>query len=83
MTSNAVRHPDTWNFYREEARNIMEEPDLCHLGNYRIPVPDKSGNFIYANEVTELWRLFILAWYRPALNSPSVYGRIQYIVQNF
>lgn len=83
--SNKELHPEAWKFYIEQARNIKEEPDLVHLGNYRIPVPDGSGNFIYADEVEFLWARFIKAWYDPALglNSPSVYGKIQYIVEKF
>lgn len=83
--SNSVKHPEAWKFYIEQARNIMEEPDLVHMGNYRIPVPDMSGNFIYADSVEVLWSKFIRIWYEPklGLNSPSVYGKIQYIVETF
>lgn len=81
--SNAVNHPEAWEFYVEQARNITKEPDLNHLGNYRIPVPDMSGNFIYADNVGHLWSQFIEAWYKPSLHSHSVRGKIQYIVENF
>lgn len=80
---NSIKHPEAWKFYIDQARNIMEEPDLKKLGNYRIPVPDKSGNFIYADTVEELWGNFIQQWYKPKLNSESLYGKIQYIVENF
>lgn len=80
---NSVKHPEAWNFFEEHARNIMQEPDLVHLGNYRIPVPDRSGNFIYTKTVEELWSRFIEFWYKIGINSPSMYGKIQYIVQNF
>jgi hypothetical protein len=81
--SNSELHPEAWAFYVEEARNIMGEPDLVQLGNYRIPVPNMSGDFIYANTVESLWCQFIREWYRPQRNSHSVYGQIQYIVQTF
>ena len=85
IKSNRLKYPEAWKFYEEQARNIMEEDDLNHLGNYRIPVPDQSGNFIYTKSVEDLWSKFIHAWYDPklGLNSPSVYGKIQYIVEKF
>lgn len=62
----------------------MEEPDLVHLGNYRIPIPDMSGNFRYADTPEELWSKFIRDWYWiEGLNAPTVRGKIQYIVKNF
>ncbi len=81
--SNKERYPDAWEFFIEQARNIEEEPEINHLGKYSIPVPDKSGNFIYANDVGNLWVQFIKAWEKPSLTSHSVKGKIQYIVQNF
>lgn len=81
--SNAIKHPEAWNFFIEQARNV-EDTDVGYLGKYRIPVPDKSGNFIYAKDTGELWRLFIDAWYNiESLNAPTVRGKIQYIVNNF
>lgn len=47
--SNSQKHPEAWNFFIEQARNV-ENTDVEFLGKYRIPVPDKSGNFIYAND---------------------------------
>lgn len=76
-------YPEAWKFYVEHARNISGEPHLNHLGNYRIPEPNQSGNFIYANVVEELWSSFIRKWYEPNLRSESLHGKIQYIVQNF
>lgn len=61
----------------------MDEHELNHLGNYRIPIPDMSGNFIYADTVTQLWVRFMQEWEKPRLDSPSIKGKIQYIVQNF
>ena len=80
--SNSEEYPEAWAFYIEEARNIMDVPELNELGNYRIPVPDRSGTFFYADEVTELWLKFIKSFYEVRFNSESVYGKIQYIVQN-
>jgi len=83
MANNAKEHPEAWRFFIEHARNIKKEKELKHLGLYRIPVPDQSGNFIYANDTGILWYRFIQEWYKVGINSPSVYGKIQYIVQNF
>lgn len=80
---NSEAHPEAWRFYTKQARNIEQEEDINHLGNYRIPVPDQSGSFIYAQNVEELWSKFIQSWYKWDLNSPSVYGKIQYIVNTF
>ena len=81
--SNSVLHPEAWAFYEEQVRNISGT-HLSHLGNYRIPVPDMSGDFIYASTVESLWCQFIRVWYElKGLNAPTVYGKIQYIVENF
>jgi hypothetical protein len=48
-----------------------------------IANPDKSGSFIFTDTVEDLWYKFITAWHKPSLNSPSVYGKVQHIVNNF
>lgn len=53
------------------------------FGKYRISRPDRSGDFIYADCPDILFANFKNVFYRPSLNSESVYGKIQYIVQNF
>lgn len=80
---NSKKYPEAWEFYINHARNITQESDLIHLGNYRISEPNRSGKFIYANTVEELWLKFIKSWYDVNFNSESVHGKIQYIVQNF
>lgn len=80
---NSVLHPEAWEFYVEQARNITGEPELNRFGNYRIPKPNMSGDFIYAMTPEELWSCFIRAWYEPDPRSHSVYGKIQYIVTHF
>lgn len=47
--SNSELYPEVWKIFVEQARNISEEKDICHLGTYRIPNPDKSGNFLYSD----------------------------------
>lgn len=79
---NSELYPEAWAFFIEHARNITET-EIAHLGNYSIPKPDKSGDFIYHNDVGMLFQLFKDEFYKPAPNSPSVYGKIQYIVENF
>lgn len=80
--NNAELHPEAWEFYLEQARNIMDT-DLKDLGNYRIPKPNMSGDFIYAWDVGILWMKFIEEWYKPQHNSHSVFGQIQYVVETF
>lgn len=82
--SNKDKYPEAWNFYVREARNIQEESDLNRLGNYRIPKPDKSGKFIYAETIEQLWSRFIIIWHTiTSLNAPTCRGKIQYITQVF
>lgn len=80
---NSERYPDAWQFYIENSRNIINEPELNSLGNYRIPEPNESGNFIYADTIESLWSKFINFWFLPDINSASVYGKIQGIIERF
>lgn len=82
-TSNAILYPEAWKFFIEQARNIEEEYDINYLGKYRIPEPNRSGKFIYTDTVENLWFEFHKKWNEPNLNSESVIGKIQYIVNNF
>ncbi len=79
---NSEKHPEAWKFYIKHARN-MEGEEEEKIGKYRIPRPDRSGEFIYSECVEGLWRKFIEAWYTPDLNSECVRSKIQYIVNNF
>jgi hypothetical protein len=82
--NNSEQHPEAWDFYEEQARNISDENSINHLGNYRIPNPDMSGKFVYATNVEILWQKFIREWYSiESLNAPTVRGKIQYITNNF
>ena len=80
--SNKEKYPEAWAFYVEHARNMMEEN---YEFNYRIPIPDLSGNFINADTPEQLWSRFIRSWFntKQGLNSPSIYEKIQYIVNTF
>lgn len=82
--NNSEKHPEAWDFYIKHARN-MEGTDEEYLGKYRIPDPSvgMTISFLHADDVTELWSKFIEAWYKDSLNSLSVRGKIQYIVNNF
>lgn len=80
--SNADKYPEAWKFFIEHARNIENEKDLPNY-KYRIPTPDMSGNFIYHDHPGNLFHLFREEFYKPRLNSPSLYGKIQYIVNTF
>lgn len=79
--SNKVRYPEAWAFFIEHARNLEEEPEFTY--KYRIPKPDMSGDFLYANTIEYLWISFKEEFYKPRLESHSVYGAIQYIVNTF
>lgn len=83
--TNSELFPEAWKFFIDFARNITKEDDIKHLGNYRISDPrDLSGNtFIYANCPRELFNKLKDAWYSESLDSPSIYGKIQFIVNNF
>ena len=80
---NSKAYPEAWEFFIEHARNIKNEPDIAHLGDYRISRPDESGKYIYANCPGKLFAIFKDIFYKISLDSPSVYGKIQYIVRNF
>ena len=81
---NSEKHPEAWAFFEEHARN-MEGTEFERQGKYRIPYPspDAAIRFIYSNDPCFLWGKFIKAWYEERLDSPSIYGKIQYIVNNF
>lgn len=81
--SNKDLFPECWEFFIDFARNITEEDDIKHLGNYRISAPDMSGRFIYADDPGVLFNKLRKEFYKPSLDSPSVYGKIQYIVEKF
>lgn len=83
MRNNAKECPEAWEFFIEHARNIMDAPEVNHLGNYSVPIPDGSGNFFYSDCPGKLFHIFAKKFYEIRLDSPSVYGKIQYIVQNF
>jgi hypothetical protein len=80
--SNSEKYPEAWEFFIEHARNMENEPE-CKLGKYRIPKPDLSGQFLYHDRVEMLFQIFKDEFYKPSLNSPSIYGKIQYIVETF
>lgn len=80
--SNAIKYPEAWKFFIEHARNIEGYPEE-EFGIYRIPTPDLSGTFIYADHPGVLFQRFKEEFYKPRLNSHSLYGKIQYITDNF
>lgn len=57
--NNKINHPEAWKMFEEQARNIIGDPELNHRGDYRIPHPDKSPKFIYADTQGDLWNRFI------------------------
>lgn len=79
MQSNEEKYPEAWNVFINEARNIQNEPDLNHLGNYRIPHPTQEEEFIYADHPGVLFNKFRMEFYKPNAKSPSVYGKIQWL----
>jgi hypothetical protein len=79
---NSKKYPEAWGFFIEHARN-MENTEFESLGKYRIPKPDLSGDFIYNNRVEMLFQDLKDLFYNESLESPSVFGKIQYIVNNF
>lgn len=80
--SNAEKYPEYWSFFIEQARNMDGEPEGS-IAKYRVPKPDQSGEFLYHDRVEILFQMLKDIWYKPSINSPSIYGKIQYIVDNF
>ena len=80
--SNSEKYPECWEFFVNQARNMEREPGES-MGKYRVPVPDRSGNFLYHDRVEVLFQLLKQEWYKPRIESPSVYGKVQFIVENF
>ena len=80
MKSNKERYPEAWKFFEEHARNIEGCFD-AGLGKYRIPRPDKD-ECLYADCPGMLFHKLKNIFYQVKFDSPSIYGRIQYIVQN-
>lgn len=78
--TNSKAYPEAWKFFIEHARNIKGCEDE-HLGLYRIPHPTKEV-CIYADDVRVLFSKLRDVFYTPSLDAPSVYGKIQYIVQH-
>lgn len=81
--TNKELYPECWKFFIKHARNLENEPDYTPEKKYSVPWPDMSGRFIYANDTPLLWRKLFIEFYKPEINSPSVYGKIQYIVETF
>lgn len=79
---NSEAYPECWAFFIEHARNMKGEPE-AKLGKYRVPKPDRSGDFLYHDNVHTLFQLLKEEWYKISLDAPSVYGKIQYIVEKF
>ena len=80
---NQEVYPECWDFFIKHARNLENEPDYTPEKKYSVPFPDMSGRFIYADDTTLLFKRLVKEFYKPSLNSPSVYSKIQYIVENF
>jgi len=80
---NKEAYPECWAFFIEHARNLEDEPDYTPEKKYSVPCPDMSGRFIYANDTPLLWKKLFSEFYIPGINSPSVYGKIQHIVDHF
>jgi hypothetical protein len=80
--TNSEAYPECWAFFIEHARN-MENTTEVKFGKYRVPKPDRSGDFLYNDKVEELFKDLKYEWYKPGLESPSVHGKIQYIVEHF
>ena len=80
--NNRKLYPEAWKVFERDARNISKTDEGKEFGDYVIHHPFKN-EWIYANDPADLFYKFKQAWYEPSLNSPSVYGKIQYIVENF
>ena len=81
MESNSKKYPEAWAFFIEHARNIKGCEDES-LGLYRVPHPTEEI-CLYSNHIGELFLKLKAVFYEPSLDSPSVYGKVQYIVTHF
>ena len=77
-----TKHPELWRFFEENARNVMGT-DVEKYGKYRIPKPDRSGMFLYADDPKTLLLRLKEEWFKPSFDSPSIRGKIQAIVRTF
>lgn len=82
VMSNKTKYPECWAFFEKHARNMEGTPEEG-IGKYRVPKPDMSGDFLYHDKVEVLFQLLKDFWYKLSVDSPSVYGKIQYITSNF
>jgi hypothetical protein len=82
MESNSKKYPEAWIFFTQHTRNI-QNTEFELMGRYRISKPDMSGEFIYHDKVEMLFQIFKDEYYKPSINSHSIYGKIQHIVDNF
>jgi len=80
--NNSEQYPEVWDVFIRDARNIEQTEEGKIHGKYVIHHPSKH-EWIYANDPGVLFEKFKDAWYEPNLDSPSVYGKIQYIVTHF
>ena len=79
--TNSEKYPKAWRFFVELARN-MEGTIYEEFGKYRVPSPNKERQFIYAEDTPELFIKLKNEFYKENINSLSLYGKIQYIVNN-
>lgn len=80
--SNSKLYPEAWKIFVRDARNIEKTEEGKQLGKYTIHSPIKS-EWLYSDTPDGLFRKFKDEFYKPDIKSPSVYGKIQYIVTNF
>ena len=81
--TNSELYPECWDFFIDFAKNITQEDDIKHLGNYRISLPNTKGEFIYADCTGILFNKLKKEFYKKSSERLSAYGNIQYIIEKY
>lgn len=59
--SNPEKYPEAWQYFKRNARNIENVPQLNVEGNYCIVAP--NGSVVYANDPGDLFDKFKYEFY--------------------
>lgn len=78
--SNAVKYPECWAYFIALARKFPENKLPERFG---IPSPLPPYDYLYSDDPGKLFGKYKELFYKPNIESPSVYGKIQHIVTHF
>lgn len=69
QVSNAIKYPEQWEYFVQEARNNEDTPLSTH--KYSIPHPSGSGKIIYSDDPGRLFIAVLREWDGLGLQSLS------------